>query len=67
MSRWNVLVKDEVGAVGLTESHAALLRWMVAGPKVARLLAEFECQGNSNNDILPRHEQDQIFKGHYPY
>ena len=35
-------VKDDGGAVGLTENPAALRRWMVSGPEMARVIEEFE-------------------------
>ena len=35
-------VKSDGGAVGLTQSPEALRQWMVAGPEVVRLTAEFE-------------------------
>ena len=38
----NSEVKGEGGAVGLTENPAALRRWMVGGPEVARMIKEFE-------------------------
>ncbi len=38
----NGAVKGSGGAVGLTANPAALRRWTVAGPEVARLVAEFE-------------------------
>ena len=38
----NAIVKGEGGAVGLTENPAALRRWMVAGPELARMVEEFE-------------------------
>lgn len=38
----NAVVKGEGGAVGLTENPAALRRWMVAGPELARMVEEFE-------------------------
>ena len=38
----NGAVKGSGGAVGLTANPAALRRWTVAGPVVARLVAEFE-------------------------
>ena len=38
----NAQVKGEGGAVGLTENQAALRRWMIAGPEVARIIQEFE-------------------------
>ena len=34
--------KRDGGAVGLTENSAQFLRWMVSGPEIARLIAEFE-------------------------
>ena len=36
------MVKGGGGAVGLTENPSALRRWMVSGPKVARLVNEFK-------------------------
>ena len=38
----NGAVKGSGGAVGLTANPATLRRWTVAGPEVARLVAEFE-------------------------
>ena len=38
----NASVKGDGGAVGLTENPSALRRWMVSGPKMARLIGEFE-------------------------
>ena len=35
-------MKGDGGAVGLTENPAALRRWMVSGPEMARLIGEFE-------------------------
>ena len=37
----NALVKGLGGAVGLTDNPSALLRWMVAGPEVARVVDKF--------------------------
>ena len=37
----NALIKGDGGAVGLTDNPSALLRWMIAGPEVARALEEF--------------------------
>ena len=34
----NASVKGDGGAVGLTENPAALRRWMVSGPEMARLI-----------------------------
>lgn len=38
----DAVVKGERGAVGVTENPAALRRWMVAGPEIARMVEEFE-------------------------
>ena len=37
----NASVKGDGGAVGLTENLAALRRWMVSGPEMARFIEEF--------------------------
>ena len=38
----NAVVKDDAGAVGLTEGPAALQRWMVSEPEMARVINDFE-------------------------
>ena len=38
----NAVIKGEGGAVGLTESDAALSRWAVTAPEITRMLQEFE-------------------------
>ena len=38
----NAAVKGDVGAIGLTENPAALRRWMMSGPEMARVIGEFE-------------------------
>lgn len=38
----NAAVKSDGGAVGLTQNPEALRRWMVAGPELVRITAEFE-------------------------
>ena len=37
----NALIKGDGGAAGLTDNPSALLRWMIAGPEVARAIEEF--------------------------
>ena len=37
----NALIKGDGGAVGLIDNPSALLRWMIAGPEVARAIEEF--------------------------
>ena len=52
----NVIIKGEGGAVGLTENPAALRRWMVAGPELARMVQEFE-ETSSQTEEHSHHEQ----------
>ena len=49
----NAMVKGDGGAVGLMDSPSALIRWMVAGPELARLVTEFE----ENTKSLPSDAQ----------
>lgn len=53
----NALVKGDGGAVGLTDNANALQRWMVAGPEISRLIAEFEDSTTSKSDSRKHHEQ----------
>ena len=55
----NADVKDDGGAIGLTESPAALERWMVSGPEMASLINDFEkstSTAQSSQDFR-RHDQ----------
>ena len=57
----NAVVKGEKGAVGLAGNPAALRRWMIAGPEVARVIKEFETSTSSlatkNEKKGRQHEQ----------
>lgn len=55
----NKVVKDDGGAVGLTENASALLRWMVAGPEVSTVIQSFEGSLNSQIEQLHHHEQNR--------
>ena len=57
----NACVKGEGGAVGLTEQPAALQRWMVAGPEMARVVIEFLAGllANSDSETQTRHHEDE--------
>ena len=52
----NACVKGDGGAVGLTENPAALRRWMVSGPEMARVISEFE--GTKTTDKVFRHHEE---------
>ena len=55
----NASVKEDGGAVGLTENPAAIRRWMVrvCGPEMARLLQEFERVTEKSESIDRRHHE----------
>ena len=54
----NSLVKGDGGAVGLTESPAALRRWMISGPEVTRMVGEFEdCFTEGETERRGHHEE----------
>ena len=57
----NKCVKGDGGAIGLTENTSELRRWMVAGPEISRLIAEFEAAMEEDQDHakapLRHHEQ----------
>ena len=59
----NNLVKGEGGVIGLTEIASQLQRWMVCGPKMARVVNEFEIsqerfkQVQTKGPDIKHHEQ----------
>lgn len=55
----NALVKGDGGAVGLTENPAALRRWMVSGPEMARLIHEFEGSTEKSQATDRRHHEQK--------
>ena len=55
----NARMKGDGGAIGLTENPGALRRWMVAGPQLSAIIAEFEEQfdPNDGNDADDKHHE----------
>ena len=55
----NAVVKGDGGAIGLTQNPRALLRWMVAGPEIARTIDGFEtaCLDNHTGRDNCRHHE----------
>ena len=55
----NQIIKAEGGTVGVMENPAALTRWMIAGPEVARVVTEFEenVQPSIDNVNADHHHQ----------
>ena len=65
----NKCVKGDGGAIGLTENSSELLRWMVSGPEIARIIGEFEASkdlishNQSKSPNLLHHEQVKSIQG----
>ena len=55
----NASVNGDGGAVGLTENPAALRRWMVSGPEMARLIGEFEVSTRKRKKTDFRHHEQR--------
>ena len=59
----NAMVKGDGVAVWLTENPAALRRWMISGPDVAGLIAEFEASSDTDEGMKPgstkHHEEEK--------
>jgi len=55
----NAVVKGDDGAIGLTQNPRTLLRWMVAGPEIARTIDGFEtaCLDNHTGRDNGRHHE----------
>ena len=57
------IIKGDGGAIGLTESSSQLLRWMVAGPEIYRIINEFKLseelmkKKHSEGSNVRHHEQ----------
>ncbi|KAK3924496.1 3-dehydroquinate synthase, partial [Frankliniella fusca] len=60
----NKIIKGQGGAIGLTEDRQSLLRWMLAGPEIQRLLDEFNPvkYTNSTEGLETRHDQYNSFQ-----
>ena len=57
----NTVIKGDGGAVGLTEDPGALWRWMVAGPELSRLIAEYEAMpGVIDAAISSKHHEQTL-------
>ena len=56
----NKLVKGDGGAIGLTDNSAQLLRWMVSGPEVARVIQEFETSVESGDKQTGHSHHEQM-------
>ncbi|KAJ8333969.1 hypothetical protein SKAU_G00412880 [Synaphobranchus kaupii] len=57
----NAVIKTDGGAIGITEDPSALRRWMVAGPEVSHLVAQYEAasEAKETSEHASHHEQTQ--------
>ena len=55
----NTLVKGDGGAVGLTANPAALHRWTVSGPEMARLIKDFQVSTENIQSVDFRHHEQK--------
>ena len=57
----NAVIKADGGAVGVTEDESALRRWMVAGPEVSHLSAEYEsaCGTKEGTEHTSHHDETE--------
>ena len=56
----NAAVKGDGGAVGLTENPSALMRWMIAGPEISRMIEEFEATANTTATANTYHHEQTL-------
>jgi len=57
----NAVVKADGGAIGLTEDPSALRRWMIAGPEISHLVAQYEAASEvkEGTEHTSHHEQTE--------
>lgn len=53
------VIKGYGGAIGLTEDPTALRRWMVAGPEISRLLADYHRVSETKDKKKASHHHEQ--------
>lgn len=54
----NAAMKDDGGAVGLTENLAALRRWMVSSLEMATVIGKLEASIEKRKKLDPRHHEE---------
>lgn len=56
------LIKGGGGAIEILKNAEALQRWMIVGPEISRIIADFE---SVNSKIDKHHEQTDRFQRHF--
>ena len=58
----NKIIKDDGGAIGILHSPKALMRWMVGGPEVARMISQYNESMKDDPDSRSHHENTVAFE-----
>ena len=58
----NAVIKADGGAIGVTEDPSALIRWMVAGPEVNQLVAQYEIASETKETVVHTNHHEQTPK-----
>ncbi|XP_065670919.1 uncharacterized protein LOC136089121 [Hydra vulgaris] len=53
----NKLIKSDGGAINVLHNETALLKWMVAGPEISRMINEFENEVRSSTSLGYQHRR----------
>ena len=58
----NAVIKADGGAIGVTEDPSALRRWMIAGPEVSQLVAQYEIASEAKETVVHtnHHEHTKV-------
>lgn len=56
----NAVLKGDGGIIGITENDAALKRWMISGPEMARIIQEFQESAGLKTDEKDRHHEQAL-------
>ena len=62
----NKLIKIDVGAVGILDNHASLMKWIFGGPEVARAVSSFSNEKNGDQEDLLHHEDTDAHEKPFP-
>ncbi len=60
----NKIVKVEGGAIGILDNETALMKWIIGGPEIARLVNEFtgRNEAEETKESIPHHEDSDSFE-----
>ena len=54
-----IIVERDAGIIGISENESALVRWMVAGPEIRRMLNEYDLKYTHNDKETDRHHEQE--------